>query len=256
MDRIALNSPAERHAWTLADRAGASSGWDWHFRVRGPAAAVNLADSDAVGVRSDKAARLEAALFVAEGALSIRRLMQSATLADTKETKELIAQLNGHYDAVGSAFRIERVAGGFRLLTRPVYARWLGRIHQRQSDLKLSPPAMETLTIVAYCQPVTRADVEAIRGVQSTDLLKQLMERGLIKICGEENSLGRPYLYDTTRKFLELFGLRSLKDLPSADTLRRKPAVKAEETPDVSAETANATAEDGVALADDEEGDT
>ena len=105
-------------------------------------------------------------------------------------------------------------------MTRPIFARWLDKLHHRQSQLKLSPPAMETLTIVAYRQPVTRADVEEIRGVQCAEMLKQLMERGLARVAGHDDSLGRPYLYATTRRFLELFGLRTLNDLPMAERLR------------------------------------
>ena len=166
-------------------------------------------------------ARLEAALFVAEGALSTRKLAQLATLSDIAETRTLIEKLNAAYDRGGSAFRIERVAAGYQMLTRPDFAPWLNKLHQRQSEWKLSPPALETLTIVAYRQPITRADVEAVRGVQCTEMLKQLMDRSLVRIAGEEDSLGRPYLYETTRKFLEMFGLRTLDDLPMADRLRR-----------------------------------
>jgi segregation and condensation protein B len=172
------------------------------------------------GVRDRKAARVEAVLLVSESAVSARRLAQLATLADTGEAMGVIEQLNAAYDRDGSAFRIERAANGYLLLTRPVYARWLGRLHQRQAAMKLSPPAMETLTVVAYRQPITRADIEAVRGVQCTEMLKQLMDRGLVRIAGEDNSLGRPYLYETTRKFLEVFGLRGLDDLPRADHLR------------------------------------
>ncbi len=156
-------------------------------------------------------------------ALSIRKLVQAATLADAAEARRLLEELNDFYDADGSPFRIERVATGYQLLTRPPYSPWLDKLHERQNELKLSSPAMETLTIVAYRQPITRADIEAVRGVQCAEMLKQLMERGLVRICGEEDSLGRPYLYDTTKKFLELFGMRSLDDLPMANTLRRKP---------------------------------
>lgn len=173
-------------------------------------------------------ARLEAVLFVADGALSIRKMVQAATLADTAETRRLLDELNAFYDEEGSPFRVERVATGYQLLTRPPFSPWLDKLHERQNELKLSSPAMETLTIVAYQQPITRADIEAVRGVQCAEMLKQLMERGLIRICGEDDSLGRPYLYDTTKKFLELFGLRSLGDLPMADTLRRKPKVEPE----------------------------
>jgi segregation and condensation protein B len=177
---------------------------------------------------------VEAVLFVSESALSARRLAQLATLADSTEAVRIVNEMNAAYDRDGSAFRIERAANGYLLLTRPVYARWLGRLHQRQSTMKLTPPAMETLTVIAYRQPITRADIEAVRGVQCTEMLKQLMDRGLVRIAGEDNSLGRPYLYETTRKFLEVFGLRGLDDLPRADNLRivhRNDSVTAESDP-------------------------
>lgn len=209
------------------------NGWQWHFACRKPLKADPERKLLAYGgVRTEKMARLEALLFVADGALSIRKIVQNATLADNAEAKRLLEELNAFYDADGSPFRIERVATGYQLLTRPAYAPWLDKLHQRQNELKLSSPAMETLTIVAYQQPITRADIEAIRGVQCAEMLKQLMERGLVKICGEEDSLGRPYLYDTTKKFLERFGLRSLEELPMASTLRRKPHVPTEPPPE------------------------
>lgn len=198
------------------------SGWLWNFRARDREGGLSSATSGtgAVQVRSVKMARLEAALLVAGGPLTIRRLVQVATLADAAEAGQLIQDLNRAYDLGEVAFRIERVATGYQLLTRPEFAHWLSRLHQRQADLKLTPAALETLTILAYRQPVTRADLEAIRGVQCTDLLKLLMERGLIRIAGEDESLGRPFLYETTRKFLENYGLRNLDDLPGADQLR------------------------------------
>lgn len=168
-------------------------------------------------------ARLEAALLVANGALSTRKLTSTAMLADTKEALTLIDQLNVAYDQSRSAFRIERIAAGYQMLTRPKFAPWLDRLHERQTRLKLSPPAMETLAIIAYRQPITRADIEAVRGVASTEMLKQLMERNLVRITGEDDSLGRPYLYGTTRHFLEHFGLRNTSDLPMADQLRPSP---------------------------------
>jgi len=172
--------------------------------------------------RTAKMARVEAALFVSGEPLSARRLAQVAILIDATEAQSIIEALNAAYECSDSPFYIERLASGHRLLTRPEYAPWLGRIHQRQKELKLSPAAMETLTIVAYRQPIIRADVEAIRGVQCAEMLKQLMERGLVRIAGEEETLGRPYLYETTRRFLELFGLRSLDELPMAEQLRPK----------------------------------
>src|SRR5690606_20180823 len=145
----------------------------------------------------------------AENALSPRKLLQHAKLADLAEVRMLVEQLNVAYDRSRTAFRIEQVATGYQLLTRPKFAPWLVTLHQRQARLKLSAPMMETLSIVAYRQPITRADVEAVRGVQTSEMLKQLMERGLIRIVGEDDSLGRPYLYGTTRLFLESFGLQN-----------------------------------------------
>jgi len=166
-------------------------------------------------------ARLEAVLLVADVPLSPRRLAQLATLADATESRTLIGRLNAAYEHTGTPFRVERVAAGYRLFTLPQFAFWLGKLHHRDAELKLSPPSMETLTIIAYRQPITRADVEAIRGVQCSEMIKQLMERGLVRIGGEDDSLGHPFLYETTRRFLETFGLRDLEELPLADRLRR-----------------------------------
>jgi segregation and condensation protein B len=204
--------------------AGSRTGRDWLF-FAGPVEADWILSCEGVDpecVRTPKMARVEAVLLVADGPLTTRKLVQLATLADVAEVKSLIDRLNAAYDKSGSPFRIERVATGYQLLSRPEYARWLEKLHQRQSELKLTPPAMETLTILAYRQPMTRADLEAIRGVQCTDILKMLMERGLVRIAGEDDSLGRPYLYETTRKFLELFGLHSLSQLPHAGELRKR----------------------------------
>lgn len=185
-------------------------------------------------------ARAEAVLIVSDSAVSAKRLAQLATLADINDAKHIVDQLNQAYDLDNSAFRIERVASGYRLLTKPVYAFWLGKLHQRQAELKLTPPALETLAIVAYRQPITRADVEAIRRVQCAEMLKQLMERGLVRIAGEDDSLGRPFLYETTRQFLELFGLRGLDALPMADSLRKQ-KVKLASPPDSESNDADAS---------------
>jgi segregation and condensation protein B len=193
--------------------------------------------------RTTKMARLEAALFVADGALSIRRLAQLATLADAAEVRRLVDSLNACLTATNSAFHIERVGTGYQILTLPEFAPWLDKLHQRQTELQLSPPAMESLTIVAYRQPITRADIEAIRGVQSTEMLKQLMERGLVRIAGEDDSLGRPYLYGTTPRFLELFGLRTLDDLPNSE-LKSRPTIATKEDVDQSEDAADAELED------------
>ena len=203
----------------------ASDGHRWAFFARNADNSPTIIVAEGIHpscLRTPKMARAEAVLVVSDSAISAKRLAQLATLADANDARLAVDQLNCAYDLDNSAFRIERVASGFRLLSRPKYAFWLGKLHQRQAELKLTPPALETLAIVAYRQPVTRADVEAVRRVQCSEMLKQLMERGLVRICGEEDSLGRPFLYETTRQFLEMFGLSGLEALPMAESLRKQ----------------------------------
>ena len=159
-------------------------------------------------------------MFLAREAFPARRLAVLASLADGTEARTLIRLLNERYDATQSAFRIEEVAGGYRLLTRPQFGVWLRRLHQLPTTARLSTPALETLAIVAYRQPCVRAQIEAIRGVQCGEMLRQLMDRDLVRIAGRSAELGRPFLYATTRCFLETFGLKSLDELPRAAELR------------------------------------
>ncbi len=171
-------------------------------------------------VRDRRLASIEAALLVADEPLNARRLARAADLKDGAEARRLVRKLQSLYEQDGSAFQVEELAGGFQLLTRPEYHPWLVRLRRTGNDLRLSPAARETLAIVAYRQPIMRTDIEAIRGVQCSEMLRQLMEKGLIRIAGRHDSLGRPVLYGTTRKFLQVFGLKSLKDLPLAEQLR------------------------------------
>ena len=170
--------------------------------------------------RTLRMARLEAILFVAREPLTTRKLSQFANLADGTEARTLIRRLNEWYDARGFAFRIERTAGGYRMMTRAQLANWVRRLEHVPEETRLSTPAIETLALVAYRQPIMRADIEAIRGVSCGEVLRQLMERDLVRICGRGEELGRPYLYGTTKQFLLLFGLKDLADLPRAESLR------------------------------------
>ena len=171
----------------------------------------------AVATESEKMQVVEAVLFVARDSLTSRKLAQVAGLADATEARTLVRLLNHRYDSGGRVFRIEEVAGGFCLLTRPQFAPWLRRLRHVPGELRLTQSAMESLAIVAYRQPVPRSDIEAIRGVSCGEILKQLMQRDLIRICGRSEDLGRPYLYGTTRYFLQMFGLRSADRLPRSE---------------------------------------
>jgi len=170
--------------------------------------------------RDAQLALVEAALFLADEPLAARRLASVAGLEDGTEARRLVRKLQALYDKDGTAFQVEELAGGYQLLTRPEYHPWLIRLRRTSNELRLSAAARETLAIVAYRQPIMRADIEAIRGVQCGDVVRLLMEKGLVRIAGRHDSLGRPVLYGTTRKFLQLFGLKSLHELPQAEQLR------------------------------------
>ncbi|MFW6169540.1 MAG: SMC-Scp complex subunit ScpB [Planctomycetota bacterium] len=174
--------------------------------------------------------RVEAILLLAREPINSRKLAQYARLSDGTEARTLVRQLNACYEEGGRAFRVEEIGGGFRLLTQPAFAPWVGRLEHVPAQVRLSAPAMETLAVVAYRQPVLRAEVEAIRGVSCGEILRQLMDRELVRIGGRSDELGRPYLYTTTKRFLELFGLRNIDDLPRSVALGEseespKPAV-------------------------------
>ncbi len=163
---------------------------------------------------------VEAVLFASDESLSETRL---ASIVETsiKQVRQSIQSLNDKYQANKNAFRIEQIAGGYQMLTLSPYNYWLKKLLRARSDNKLSPAALETLAIIAYKQPVMRADIEAIRGVAGGEVIRSLCYKGLVKIVGRAEVLGRPMLYGTTKKFLEIFGLNTLKDLPKIEELKK-----------------------------------
>jgi len=165
-------------------------------------------------------ATVEAALLAADEPLNPRRLATAAGLPDAAEARKQVRRLQSQYEAEGSAFQVEEIAGGYQLLSRPEFHPWLVRLKRTGHVLRLSPAMRETLAIIAYRQPIMRADIENIRGVHVGEVLRQLMEKGLIRIAGRDNSLGRPVLYGTSKKFLQVYGLKSLRELPQVEQLR------------------------------------
>ena len=157
---------------------------------------------------------IEAVLFASDEPLSEARL---ASIVETgiKQIRKYIENLNEKYEANHNAFRIEQIAGGYQMLTLSDYNLWLKKLLHVRSEGKLSPAALETLAIIAYKQPV--------RGVAVGEVIRSLCYKGLVKIVGRAEVLGRPMLYGTTKKFLELFGLNSLKDLPKVEELKKPP---------------------------------
>ncbi len=163
---------------------------------------------------------IEAVLFASDEPLSANRLA-GITETSIKQVNRHIDNLNKKYTSNKNAFRIEKIAGGYQMMTLSDYNHWLKKLLRARSDSKLSAAALETLAIIAYKQPVIRADIEAIRGVQAGELIRSLMYKGLVKIVGRAEVLGRPMLYGTTKKFLEVFGLNTLKDLPKVEELKK-----------------------------------
>jgi len=163
---------------------------------------------------------VEAVLFASDEPLSANRLA-NITETSARQINKHIQNLNEKYKTNNHSFRIEQIAGGFQMMTLTTYNHWLKKLLRARDDSKLSQAAVETLAIIAYKQPIIRADIEAIRGVAAGDMIRNLMYKGLVKIVGRAEVLGRPMLYGTTKKFLEIFGLNTLKDLPKIEELKK-----------------------------------
>ncbi len=157
---------------------------------------------------------VEAALFSAPGPLSAAKLCALGDGLTNDDIRTAVDALNDNYRSDDHAFRIEEIAGGYRMLTRKEMGEALATFFARRSKDKLSRAALETLAIIAYKQPVTRASIENVRGVASDHIVSALTDIGLVKVSGQADAPGRPMLYATTKKFLDHFGLKALKDLP------------------------------------------
>lgn len=163
---------------------------------------------------------IEAVLFASDEPLSANRLAEIAEAGSIKDIRSAVKSLNKKYRSSNCSFCIEKISGGYQMMTLSAFNPWISKLIKVRSDNKLTPAALETLAIVAYKQPIIRADIEAIRGVACGEVLRNLMYKGLVKIVGRAEILGRPMLYGTTKKFLDVFGLHSLKDLPKVDELK------------------------------------
>jgi len=204
----------------------------WKSRGRG------VDERGTVGQGGERERLIEAYLMVHSEPVAVRKLMVALGFEDPTAVRTAILGMNQRYDRSGRAYRIEEVAGGLQLLTRKQFAYWVRRLEDVPGEQMLSVGMMETLAIIAYRQPVVRAEVEAIRGVGCDEVLRQLLQRNLVRIAGRQEELGRPFLYGTTREFLQLFGLQSLDNLPrfqkiidaEADIANRLQRLRIEET--------------------------
>jgi segregation and condensation protein B len=157
---------------------------------------------------------LEAMLFASDAPLEAERVREVLDLTSLDDARALVAGLALRLEQAGRAVQLVEAGGGYRLVTRPELAPWLVRLARSRSRSRLSRPALETLALIAYRQPVSRPEIDAVRGVNSEGVLESLMEKRMVRIAGRKEAPGRPFLYETTREFLVAFGLRDVGELP------------------------------------------
>ena len=171
----------------------------------------------------EKKSLIEALLFVSGEPMALGAIKSVIDIPED-EIRQLLAEIADEYRGREAGILIAEIAGGYQFVTNPSFAPWIRKLKQTSGANKLSLPALETLAIIAYNQPIIKADVEQIRGVNSDGVMKTLLDRRLIKIMGRKEVPGKPLMYGTTREFLQYFGLKDLSDLPTVKDLAREEA--------------------------------
>lgn len=170
---------------------------------------------------------IEALLFSSERPLMLEQIKSALDDFETSDIRKFLEELKNEYEAANRGLRIIEVAGGFQMITAAVFGHFLKKMYKQRRVERLSKPGLETLAIVAYKQPVTKAEIESLRGVNIDGVIMSLTEKELIRICGRKKSPGRPFVFGTTRKFLEHFGLKSLDELPKIEDFSKLQASEA-----------------------------
>ncbi len=165
---------------------------------------------------------IETLLFITDRPVKVSRLVDVIENTTAKEVREAIAKLQDMYTVRGSAIQIMEIAGGYQMCTKPEYGRWVRRLYNEKMTTRLSNAALETLAIIAYKQPLTRAEMEAIRGVDVAGPLEKLLDRGLVRVVGRKETIGHPMVYGTTDEFLRMFGLNKVSELPDLQVFAAK----------------------------------
>ena len=165
---------------------------------------------------------MECLLFVTVEPLNLKQIREVIQPMDAAKLRALVVELQNEYDSRGGGLQIVEVAGGYQMATRSLYADWMAPFRKRKRRAGLSVAMLETLAIIAYKQPIIRAEVDAIRGVDSSGTIHALQELELVEVVGQKQVPGRPFLYGTTKTFLKHFGLKSLSELPSIESLRER----------------------------------
>lgn len=165
---------------------------------------------------------IENLLFITDRPLKPSRIAEVVETVNAKRVLEIIHELAKEYEDTGRSIRILEIGGGYQMCTKPEYGRWVRRLYNEKMTTRLSNAALETLAIIAYKQPVTRAEMEMIRGVDVAAPLEKLLERGLVRVLGKRDTIGRPMVYGTTDEFLRLFGLNKISELPDLQVFAAK----------------------------------
>jgi segregation and condensation protein B len=160
---------------------------------------------------------LEALLFASERPLTLEQIKKVLDNLDAGDIRRAMEELKTEYEESGRGIRLMEIAGGYQMVTSPLFAAFLKRLYKERRVEKLSKPALETLAIIAYKQPITRTEIELLRNVNIDGVINSLSEKYLIRIVGRKKAPGRPFVFGTTRQFLEHFGLKSLEDLPKME---------------------------------------
>lgn len=181
------------------------------------------AQQDAAALAAQRKAVLEALLFIAGEAVPVASLAKTSEIPE-KQVVEILQKLAAEYIERGAGLVIRQIEDSFQIVTSPEFGQWIRRFKNINVSTKLSQPALETLAIIAYKQPITRVEIDQLRGVNSDGAVKTLLEKRLIKIIGKKEAPGRPFLYATTKDFLQYFGLTSLSELPSIPDILRDEA--------------------------------
>jgi segregation and condensation protein B len=186
---------------------------------------------------------IEALLFASEKPLTLEQIKNVLDSLDTPEVRRLLSEMQAEYESANRGVRIIEIAQGFRMVTAAALAPFLKKLYKQRRVERLSRPALETLAIIAYKQPVTKLEIESIRNVNVDGVMQSLLEKDIIRVAGRKKAPGRPKVYGTTRQFLEYFGLKSLEDLPKIGGLtvpedKKEEALLKEEIPNAATETA------------------
>ena len=201
--------PAESTAATVQTQPGSATGTDEQ-------PAPTLLESE------DLQKIIETLLFITDRPVKVSRLVDVIENTNAKEVREAITKLQDMYTVRGSAIQIMEIAGGYQMCTKPEYGRWVRRLYNEKMTTRLSNAALETLAIIAYKQPLTRAEMEAIRGVDVAGPLEKLLDRGLVRVVGRKETIGHPMVYGTTDEFLRMFGLNKVTELPDLQVFAAK----------------------------------